>query len=75
MYPAPVGLLLLSAAVVVVISTGMNYLFSPSTNIIRDILPVVSKKASRFKKTCSSAKDFDSSSWCSCFLMIFIPNI
>ena len=37
MVPAPVGLLLLAAAVVVVISTGMNYLLSPSTNIMRDI--------------------------------------
>ncbi|MBR9979165.1 MAG: sodium:solute symporter family protein [Bacteroidetes bacterium] len=37
MVPAPVGLLLLGAAVVVVISTGMNYLLSPSTNIMRDV--------------------------------------
>lgn len=37
MVPAPVGLLLLAAAVVVVLSTGMNYLLSPSTNIMRDI--------------------------------------
>jgi len=37
MVPAPVGLLLLAAACVVVISTGMNYLLSPSTNIMRDI--------------------------------------
>jgi len=35
--PAPVGVLLLAAAVVVVISTGMNYLLSPTTNIMRDI--------------------------------------
>jgi SSS family solute:Na+ symporter/sodium/proline symporter len=32
------GLLLLAAACAVVISTGMNYLLSPSTNLIRDIL-------------------------------------
>ncbi len=35
--PAPVGILLLGAACAVVISTGMNYLLSPSTNIMRDI--------------------------------------
>ncbi len=32
-----VGLLLLSAAVAVVISTGMNYLLSPTTNVMRDV--------------------------------------
>jgi Na+/proline symporter len=32
-----VGLLLLAAGVAVVISTGMNYLLSPTTNIMRDI--------------------------------------
>jgi SSS family solute:Na+ symporter len=35
--PLPVGVLLLGAAVVVVLSTGMNYLLSPTTNIMRDI--------------------------------------
>lgn len=35
--PWPVGVLLLGAACAVVISTGMNYLLSPSTNIMRDI--------------------------------------
>ena len=37
MVPAPIGVLLLGAACAVVISTGMNYLLSPSTNIMRDI--------------------------------------
>jgi Na+/proline symporter len=32
-----IGVLLLAAAVAVVISTGMNYLLSPTTNIMRDI--------------------------------------
>jgi Na+/proline symporter len=31
------GLLLLAAAVAVVISTGMNYLLSPTTNLMRDV--------------------------------------
>src|SRR5512137_2315426 len=35
--PFPVGVLLLGAACAVVISTGMNYLLSPSTTIMRDI--------------------------------------
>ncbi len=42
--PAPVGVLLLAAACAVVISTGMNYLLSPTTTIMRDIYQ-------RFKKT------------------------
>ena len=42
--PAPVGVLLLGAACAVVISTGMNYLLSPTTTIMRDIYQ-------RFKKT------------------------
>jgi len=37
MVPTPVGVLLLAAACAVVISTGMNYLLSPTTNIMRDI--------------------------------------
>ncbi|MFQ6105365.1 MAG: sodium:solute symporter [Candidatus Glassbacteria bacterium] len=35
--PPLVGVLLLGAACAVVISTGMNYLLSPTTNIMRDI--------------------------------------
>ncbi|MGB8951649.1 MAG: sodium:solute symporter family protein [Candidatus Aminicenantales bacterium] len=42
--PAPVGVLLLAAACAVVISTGMNYLLSPSTNIMRDIYQRFIKK-------------------------------
>jgi solute:Na+ symporter, SSS family len=37
MVPFPVGVLLLGAACAVVLSTGMNYLLSPSTTIMRDI--------------------------------------
>jgi SSS family solute:Na+ symporter/sodium/proline symporter len=42
--PAPVGVLLLGAACAVVISTGMNYLLSPSTNLMRDIYQRFMKK-------------------------------
>jgi Na+/proline symporter len=38
MLPPAVGVLLLGAATVVVISTGMNYLLSPTTTLIHDIL-------------------------------------
>jgi len=44
MVPAPVGVLLLGAACAVVISTGMNYLLSPSTTIMRDIYQRFLKK-------------------------------
>ena len=37
MTPGPVGVLLLAAACAVVLSTGMNYLLSSSSNVIRDI--------------------------------------
>ena len=37
MVPPYVGILLLGAACAVVLSTGMNYLLSPTTNIMRDI--------------------------------------
>ncbi|HNQ80778.1 MAG: sodium:solute symporter family protein [Acidobacteriota bacterium] len=42
--PAPVGVLLLGAACAVVISTGMNYLLSQSTTIMRDIYQRFVKK-------------------------------
>jgi len=42
--PAPVGILLLGAACAVVISTGMNYLLSPSTTLMRDIYQRFMKK-------------------------------
>jgi len=46
--PVPVGVLLLGAACAVVISTGMNYLLSPSTNIMRDIYQrFINKQASQ----------------------------
>ena len=44
MMPAPVGVLLLGAACAVGISTGMNYLLSPSTTIMRDIYQRFLKK-------------------------------
>jgi len=43
--PVPVGVLLLGAACAVVISTGMNYLLSPSTTIMRDLYQRFVKKS------------------------------
>ncbi len=48
--PAPVGVLLLGAACAVVISTGMNYLLSPSTTIMRDIYQRFMKKGAHAEK-------------------------
>jgi len=44
MIPLPVGVLLLGAATAVVISTGMNYLLSPTTTMIHDIYTRFIKK-------------------------------
>jgi SSS family solute:Na+ symporter/sodium/proline symporter len=48
--PFPVGVLLLGAACAVVISTGMNYLLSPSTTLMRDIYQRFLKKDADPKK-------------------------
>jgi Na+/proline symporter len=48
--PFPVGVLLLAAACAVVISTGMNYLLSPSTTVMRDIYQRFIKKNADPKK-------------------------
>jgi solute:Na+ symporter, SSS family len=54
--PAPVGVLLLGAACAVVISTGMNYLLSPSTTIMRDIYQRFMKKDADPKKMVAMQK-------------------
>jgi SSS family solute:Na+ symporter len=46
----PVGVLLLGAATAVVISTGMNYLLSPTTTLMHDIYLRFSKKDKSEKK-------------------------
>jgi SSS family solute:Na+ symporter len=46
----PVGVLLLGAATAVVISTGMNYLLSPTTTLMHDIYLRFSKKDKSKKK-------------------------
>lgn len=56
--PAPVGVLLLGAACAVVISTGMNYLLSPSTTIMRDIYQRFIKKDADQKTMVALQKAF-----------------
>jgi len=56
--PWPVGVLLLGAACAVVISTGMNYLLSPSTNIMRDIVQRFLKKDTSEKNLVALQKVF-----------------
>lgn len=56
--PAPVGVLLLGAACAVVISTGMNYLLSPTTTIMRDIYQRFIKKEASQKNMVALQKVF-----------------
>jgi len=50
MIPLPVGVLLLGAAAAVVISTGMNYLLSPTTTLVHDIYQRFLQKKGHDKK-------------------------
>jgi len=72
-----VGLLLLGAACAVVLSTGMNYLLSPSSNIIRDIYQRFTKKgaAADQKKVIALQKVFIVILGTCAFLLIFIPTV
>jgi SSS family solute:Na+ symporter len=74
MVPWWVGLLLLSAACVVVISTGMNYLLSPTTNIIRDIYQRFVKPDADSKRMVALQKVFIVIIGFCAWLMIFIPT-
>lgn len=69
------GVLLLGAACAVVISTGMNYLLSPTTNIIHDIYGrFINEKAPEAKKI-ALQKIFIVLLGVGAFLMIFIPTV
>ncbi len=69
-----VGLLLLGAACAVVISTGMNYLLSPTTNIMRDIYQRFIRPDADQKKMVALQKTFVVILGLAAFLMIFIPT-
>jgi SSS family solute:Na+ symporter len=75
MVPAPVGLLLLAAACAVVISTGMNYLLSPSTNILRDIVEPFSRRRLDASRSVALQKMAVVALGLAAFALIFIPTI
>jgi Na+/proline symporter len=68
------GVLLLGAACAVVISTGMNYLLSPSTNIMRDIYQRFLKPDATQEQMIALQKVFICILGLCAFLMIFIPT-
>jgi Na+/proline symporter len=75
MVPLPVGVLLLGAACAVVISTGMNYLLSPSTNIMRDIYQRFIRPDADARKMAALQKLVVVAIGFLAFLMIFIPTV
>ncbi len=70
----PFGLLLLGAACAVVISTGMNYLLSPTTNIMRDIYQRFLNPDADQKKMVALQKTFVVVVGLCAFLLVFIPT-
>lgn len=75
MVPAPVGLLLLAAACAVVISTGMNYLLSPTTSIMRDIYQRFLNPHAEQERMVVLQKTFIVILGLCAFLMIFVPTV
>ena len=73
-FGAVFGVLLLGAACAVVISTGMNYLLSPSTNIMRDIYQRFIKPDATQEQMIALQKVFICILGVCAFLMIFIPT-
>jgi len=74
MVPPPVGVLLLGAACAVVLSTGMNYLLSSSSNVIRDIYQRMVKPDADPTKMVALQKVFVVALGVCAFAMIFIPT-
>lgn len=74
MVPAPVGILLLGAACAVVLSTGMNYLLSSSSNVIRDIYQRMVRPDADPTKMVALQKVFVVALGLCAFSMIFIPT-
>ena len=69
------GLLLLGAACAVVVSTGMNYLLSPSTNIMRDIYQRFMHPHTDQRKLVALQKVFVVFLGVAAFSMIFVPTV
>ena len=74
MVPGPVGVLLLGAACAVVLSTGMNYLLSSSSNVMRDIYQGMINPNADPSKMVALQKVFIVVMGFCAFLMIFIPT-
>jgi len=74
MVPLPVGVLLLGAACAVVLSTGMNYLLSSSSNLIRDIYQGMINPHADPNKMVALQKVFIVMMGLVAFAMIFIPT-
>jgi SSS family solute:Na+ symporter/sodium/proline symporter len=74
MVPGPVGVLLLGAACAVVLSTGMNYLLSSSSNVMRDIYQGMINQHTDPTKMVALQKVFIVIMGFCAFLMIFVPT-
>ncbi len=74
MMPTPVGVLLLGAACAVVLSTGMNYLLSSSSNVMRDIYQGMINPKADPDRMVALQKVFIVVMGLCAFLMIFIPT-
>jgi Na+/proline symporter len=70
-----VGMLLLGAACAVVISTGMNYLLSPTTNIMRDVYQRFIRPDANQQRMVALQKVFVVILGVCAFLMIFVPTV
>ncbi len=75
MVPGPVGVLLLAAACAVVLSTGMNYLLSSSSNVMRDIYMRFLRPGADPNTLVGLQKIFIVVMGICAFLMIFVPTI
>jgi Na+/proline symporter len=77
MVPAPVGVLLLAAACAVVLSTGMNYLLSSSSNVIHDVYQRMVRRTDSTDqaKMIALQKVFVVILGAVAFSMIFIPTV
>jgi SSS family solute:Na+ symporter/sodium/proline symporter len=74
MMPGWVGVLLLAAACAVVLSTGMNYLLSSSSNVMRDIYQGMINPNADPNKMVALQKVFIVVMGLCAFLLIFIPT-
>ena len=74
MVPGPVGVLLLAAACAVVLSTGMNYLLSSSSNVMRDIYQGMINPNADPTKMVALQKVFIVVMGVCAFLMIWVPT-